>query len=124
MKSLSPSNRATLVNKPIKQLRERARLGAVTVFPDLNRQVRRFACSEVLHGERYYTRLAILAGAKSSAYHRFVIDYSIDPRTIPRAPCRFSPVRSLRTRCTESGLLSVPLRLISDNRSPHRYIPF
>ena len=86
--------------------------------------MRRFVYSEVLRGKRYYTRLAILAGAKLSAYHRFVIDYSIDPRTIPRASYRFSPVRSLRTRCTASRLLSVPLRLISENRSPHRYIPF
>ena len=80
----SAANRATLVNKPIKQLRERARLGAVTVFPEPNGQVRRFAYSEVLRGERYSTMPAILAGAKSSTDHRFVIDYSIDPRTIPR----------------------------------------
>ena len=66
MKLLSPSNRVILVNQPLKQLRERARLEADTVFPEANGQVRRFAYSEVLRGERYSRMLAILAGAKSS----------------------------------------------------------
>lgn len=80
----NPANRATHVNKPIPELREKSRLGAVTVFPEANGQVRRFAFSETLHGERYLTMPAILAGTHSDASGRFIIDFAIDPDSIPR----------------------------------------
>ncbi len=80
----APDDPTTLVNQPIAALRKHALLASVTVYPEANGQVRQMALAENLGGTWYPTLPALLADETVRSEGRFLIDFGIDVRTIPR----------------------------------------
>ena len=77
---------AVLESAPIQSLAEHARIGSVNVFPGTDSFIRSFQVhSFTLSGEKPIRSLpAVLAGSAPMDFSRFLIDFSIDPKSIPR----------------------------------------
>ncbi|UAB76793.1 EAL domain-containing protein [Erythrobacter sp. SCSIO 43205] len=69
---------------PLPELREHVSLATVSVIPDADSRVRRMVYGTITNGTPRPSLSAQIAGISGSAGQEFVIDYSIDPASIPR----------------------------------------
>lgn len=90
---------STVINQPIEPLSSLAELATVNVLPDRDGRVWRYPIGQWLGREFEASLAVILAGTGSFETNSFLIDFSIDPRTIPR-------LRLIDL--TEGGALSPP----------------
>ncbi|MGB7406942.1 MAG: EAL domain-containing protein [Pontixanthobacter sp.] len=77
-------NRRELDSLPISMLREHAMLGSVSVRPDSDGLVRNMLLGTVTQGTPRPSLSAKIAQRSGRAGQQFPIDYTIDPRSIPR----------------------------------------
>jgi len=68
--------------KPI--FRQRAQIGGINVSPSGDGLIRSIADAAMIDGQRLPSVFALLAGPSAIRGRRFLIDFGIDPQTIPR----------------------------------------
>lgn len=78
------SNNATLqTNRPIKQLEMNAWMATVNVLADSDGMIRHFPMAQIIDGEAISSLAGILGGAQEILAGTFIVDYGINPATIP-----------------------------------------
>jgi signal transduction histidine kinase/CHASE2 domain-containing sensor protein len=78
------SNDRFLVNLPLPAFREHAELGSVNMVADQDSKLRHYRLTENRLPNNPKSMALALAGADVAGRNAFAIDYSIDPRSIPR----------------------------------------
>ena len=82
-RSDSSSEATVQTNRPIEQLEMNAWMATVNVLADSDGMIRHFPTAQVIEGEAISSLAGILGGAQEVVPGTFMLDYGIDPDTIP-----------------------------------------
>ena len=101
--NISDTSKATIqTNRPIAALEESAWLATVNVLADPDGVIRNFPLAQEVDGVSYLSLTSVLGGVQTITPGTFIVDYGLDPDTIPT----FSVIDLLEGRLPPDALKS------------------